>query len=303
LGKIKNKNIMNSKLINIEYIEPNGTVESWKPDGAIKVSTDNLSIAFSKEELPLIFSVINNNNEEVWKCELNSFCWGIYYEICYKTIKIKTNNGIELDEWKWDVFQHGDICHQIFHIWSLKNKGTKGIAIGTHDGTDGEWVGPVSSGILDSVLVEPSDKQFSILKSIYSNMVNVNIEKLVITPTGGEVEFFEVGNGKTNSVNKEHTIKYDENLTSVKYNSITLRNLVDKYNIGNENWWLHLDVENLDDKLLLTFDYSNIQLPCCLIFEHEGLSNERTNDIQNWLNEKGYICSKSARNTICLLNN
>lgn len=231
------------------------------------------------------------------------FCWGIYYEICYKTIKIKTNNGIELDEWKWDVFQHGDICHQLFHAWSLKNKGTKGIAIGTHDGTDGEWVGPVSSGLLEAVLVEPSDKQFSVLQSIYSNMSNVNIEKLVITPNGGEVEFFEGGNGKTNSVNKEHTIKYDENLVSVKYNSITLRNLVDKYNIGNEKWWLHLDVENLDDKLLLTFDHSNIKLPSCLIFEHEDLGHERTNDIQNWLNLRGYICNKSARNTICLLNN
>jgi hypothetical protein len=46
---------MNNKLINIKYIEPDGTSENWTPDGAIKISTDNLSLAFSKEELPLIF--------------------------------------------------------------------------------------------------------------------------------------------------------------------------------------------------------------------------------------------------------
>lgn len=293
---------MNSKLINIKYIEPSDDINNWKPDGSVKVSTDFLNISFSNEELPLIFSVINNNNDEVWNCEVNSFCWAIYHEICYKTIKIKTSNGIELSEWKWDVFQHGDICHQLFHIWSMKNKGSKGLAIGTHDGTSGEWVGPVSSGLLEAVLVEPSDKQHSVLKSIYSNMSNVNIEKLLITPTGGEVEFFEGGNGTTNSVNKEHTIKYDNNPTSVKYDSITLRDLIDKHNIGNDKWWLHLDVEDLDDKLLLSFDHSNIKLPSCLIFEHEGLNDERSRDIQNWLNERGYFCNKSARNTICLLN-
>lgn len=293
---------MNSKLINIKYIEPSDDINNWKPDGSVKVSTDFLNISFSNEELPLIFSVINNNNDEVWNCEVNSFCWAIYHEICYKTIKIKTSNGIELSEWKWDVFQHGDICHQLFHIWSMKNKGSKGLAIGTHDGTSGEWVGPVSSGLLEAVLVEPSDKQHSVLKSIYSNMPNVNIEKLLITPTGGEVEFFEGGNGTTNSVNKEHTIKYDSNPTSVKYDSITLRDLIDKHNIGNDKWWLHLDVEDLDDKLLLSFDHSNIKLPSCLIFEHEGLNDERSRDIQNWLNERGYFCNKSARNTICLLN-
>jgi hypothetical protein len=293
---------VNNKLINIKYIEPDGTSENWTPDGAIKISTDNLSLAFSKEELPLIFSVISND-KEIWKCELNSFYWGIYYEICYKTINIKTSNGHEICNWKWDVFQHGDICHQLFHMWSINNKGSKGIAIGTHDGTSGEWVGPVSNGLLEAILVEPSDKQYSVLESIYEKNSLVKLEKTLVTPSGGEVDFYEGGDGTTNSVNKEHSSKYDSNLISVRYNSVTLRNLIDKYNIGNEKWWLHLDVEDLDDKLLLTFDHSNIQLPSCLIFEHEGLDNHRSNDIQQWLNERGYICNKSARNTICLLNN
>ena len=294
---------MNSKIIKIEYIEPSEDINDWMPDGSIKISTSDLSKCFSNEELPLIFSVFNNKNEEVWNCKLDSFHWAIYHEICYKTIKIKKSNGIEIIEWKWDVFQHGDICHQLFHIWSMKNKGSKGMAIGTHDGTDGEWVGPVSSGLLEAVLVEPSDKQHSVLKSIYSNMSNVDIEKLLVTPTGGEVEFFEGGNGKTNSVNPEHI--YRDNgqiITSVKYQSVTIRDLLNKYNIGNEKWWLHLDVEDLDDKLLLSFDHSNIQLPSCLIFEHEGLSEERNNDIHNWLNDRNYYYQKSARNTICLLN-
>lgn len=293
---------MNSKLINIEYIEHNSNKEVWTPDGAINVSTGDLSKCFSNEELPLTLSVINNDNKEVWTCELNSFCWGIYYEICYKTIKIKTSNGSEICEWKWDVFQHGDICHQLFHIWSMNNKGSKGIAIGTHDGTSGEWVGPVSSGLLEAVLVEPSDKQYSVLESIYKNNQLVKLEKNLITPFGGDVDFYEGGDGTTNSISREHTLKYDSNLRLVRYNSITLRDLLNKHNIGNEKWWLHLDVEELDDKLLLSFDYSNIQLPSCLIFEHEDINEERTNDIHNWLNDRNYYYQKSARNTICLLN-
>jgi hypothetical protein len=293
---------MNNRLINIEYIDHNSDKENWTPDGAIKVTTGDLSRCFSSEELPLILSVINNDNKEIWTCELDSFFWSIYYEICYKTIKIKTSNGTEISEWKWDVFQHGDVCHQLFHIWSLNNKGSKGIAIGTHDGTSGEWVGPVSSGLLEAVLVEPSDKQYSVLESVYKNNQLVKLEKILITPFGGDVDFYEGGDGTTNSINKEHTIKYDSNVRLVRYNSITLRDILNKHNIGNDKWWLHLDVEELDDKLLLSFDYSNIQLPSCLIFEHEDLNEERTNDIHNWLNDKNYYYQKSARNTICLLN-
>lgn len=293
---------MNNKLISIEYINHDSNKENWTPDGAIKISTSDLSKVFKSEELPLIFSVVSND-KEVWRCKLDSFYWGIYYEICYKTIKVKTSNGSEICEWKWDVFQHGDICHQLFHMWSINNKGSKGIAIGTHDGTSGEWVGPVSDGLLEAVLVEPSDKQYSVLESIYEKNPHIKLEKTLITSSGGEVYFYEGGDGTTNSVNKEHTIKYDTNLTSVKYNSITLRNLIDKYNIGNEKWWLHLDVEDLDDKLLLSFNHSNIQLPSCLVFEHEGLDDSRMNDINNWLDSRGYYCQKSARNTICLLDN
>ncbi len=73
-----------------------------------------------------------------------------------------------------------------------------------------------------------------------------------------------------------------------------------------DNWApdgvIKVSTEDLDDKLLLSFNHSNIQLPSCLIFEHEGLNDERSRDIQNWLNERGYFCNKSARNTICLLN-
>ena len=116
------------------------------------------------------------------------------------------------------------------------------------------------------------------------------------------VNFYEGGNGTTNSVSKDHTIKYTDELNVVEFESITLRNLLDKHDIGNEKWWLHLDVEGLDDELLLTFDYSNINLPSCLIFEHEGLSEERSKNIEIWLNERGYKCNKSARNTICLLD-
>ena len=50
--------------------------------------------------------------------------------------------------------------HQYFEIWALNNRGSNGIAIGTHNGMTGEWVGPVNKGLLKSTLVEASDTQF-----------------------------------------------------------------------------------------------------------------------------------------------
>jgi len=294
---------MNDLLIKIEYTPHSESKDNWIPDGCIKVLTTDLSQVISEDNLPLILSVENIKGDEVWGCKLNSFCWGAYNEICYKKIKVKTSKGLDLIKWEWDVFQHGDICHQIFQIWALNNKGSKGLAIGTHDGTSGEWVGPVFSDILEAVLVEPSDKQYSVLESIYEKKPLVKLEKALVTPNGGDIDFYEGGNGTTNSVNREHTLQYYDNLNVVRYKSVTLRNLLDKYHIGNDKWWLHLDVEGLDDELLLTLDYSNINLPSCLVFEHEGLTEERSNRIQIWLDERRYSCNKSARNTICILNN
>jgi hypothetical protein len=223
--------------------------------------------------------------------------FSLYYEIPYKRIEITTADGNSLLKWNWNTFEHGDICHQLFYLWALENRSAKGIAIGTHDGTCGEWVGPVSEGLLNAILVEPSDKQFSLLNNIYNNKSWIKIEKTLVTPDGKSVIFYEGAEGHTNSINKEHLLNYTNDVREITMSSVTINNLVEKHEV-NGKWWLHIDAEDLDDKLILSLSDKN--LPSCIIFEHESLNKDRLEKINEWLIKRSYETNKSYRNTICI---
>lgn len=275
-------------------------------EGAIKVTVSDHAGIFIDESLwPLSFRVFSITNKIVWDTNLYPGVWSMYGNVSYCRAEVLSKNGkIKLGEWKWDPFVHGDFCHQSFYLWALENAGSRGVAIGTHDGTSGEWVGPVLNGLLSAVLVEPSSMQHRELVHLYGRTNWVEIVQHVITPEGGEVDFFEAGPGHTNSVNPEHLKRYLPGLeaTSFKAQSITLRQLLDKHNIGKHTWWLHLDVEDLDDKLLLSFDHKGISLPSCLIFEHENLTQERDEAVLKWCANCDYEVKRAGRNTICFLN-
>jgi hypothetical protein len=292
---------MRSPIVKIEFIPPN--VPDY--EGVIRVSVSNDAMEhLDTTHWPLSFRVLSNSNRVVWNTDLHPSMWSAYAFITYTHAEVVSAQGIKLAEWKWDTFLHGDFAHQAFYAWALRHRGARGIAIGTHDGTSGEWVGPVMDGLLSGVLVEPSAKQHQQLAHLYSSRFNVTLSKRVVTPEGGEVEFFEAGEGHTNSVNPDHVKKYlpHQLLHSFKTSSCTLREILDGYSIGNGIWWMHLDVEDLDDKLLLSFDHSNINLPDCLIFEHENLSRERYDTVLEWCRERNYSTHASGRNTICFRN-
>ena len=277
-------------MIEFNFEKPGST-----PDGLVRVSLSGSTIP--QNQLPIRFNVYNKANMTVWSTDLYPNMFSLYYEIPYKRIEITTADGNSLLKWNWNTFEHGDICHQLFYLWALENRSVKGIAIGTHDGTCGEWVGPVSEGLLNAILVEPSDKQFSILNSIYSNKSWIKIEKTLVTPDGEDVIFYEGGEGHTNSINKEHLLNYATDVREMKMSSVTIDHLVEKHEIGGK-WWLHIDAEDLDDKLILSLNDEN--LPSCIIFEHEQLNEDRLEEINKWLVERSYETSKSYRNTICI---
>jgi len=275
--------------IDFEFEKPGKT-----PDGLVKISLGENSIL--EEHLPIRFIVYNKANKVVWSTDLYQNMFSLYYEIPYKRIEASTKNGNTLFKWNWNAFEHGDICHQMFYLWALENRGSKGIAIGTHDGTCGEWVGPVNEGLLSAVLIEPSDKQFALLNHIYSNKSWIKIEQALVTPDGENVVFYEGGEGHTNSINKEHVLSYTSDIKEVEMKSTTVNNLIEKYEIDGK-WWLHLDVEDLDDKLVLSLDDGN--LPTCIIFEHEQLNENRLHELNEWLAKRSYVTKSSYRNTIC----
>ena len=144
----------------------------------------------------------------------SSYPWG-FESIVY----VKDSDGSILFEWKWDPFIHGDYAHQYFEIWALNNRGSNGIAIGTHNGMTGEWVGPVNKGLLKSTLVEASDIQFKDLLKFYKDKKWINCLQSLITTDGNDVVFYEGGNGFTNSLSKdiiEKHINIEEITTTIK---------------------------------------------------------------------------------------
>lgn len=294
---------MNNRLENIvkfEFTHPNNN----DFEGCLKVIVSSDAAKYlDKSEFPLRFQVYNNNNYVSWNTDVHPGYWSSYGFITYCKADVITASGVKLLEWNWNTFEHGDFCHQAFYSWAMKNRGCRGISIGTHDGTSGEWVGPVMDGLLQAVLVEPSDRQHYLLERLYANKSWITMDKSCVTPNGGEVRFYEAGLGHTNSVNPEHVSKYLPNsvINEKVFQSFTLRQMIDKHRIGNGKWWMHLDVEDLDDKLIVSFDYTGINLPECIIFENENLPEERLTLVSNWLQSHSYECTSSGRNTICFL--
>lgn len=287
-------------IVKFEFIPPNNT----DFEGCLKATVSHDAYKyFDNSEFPLRFQVMLNNNNVTWNTDLMPGYWSSYAFITYAHASIITATGVKILEWNWNVFEHGDFCHQAFYTWAMRNRGCKGIAIGTHDGTSGEWVGPVMNGLLPAVLVEPSDRQHYLLERLYLGRSWITIDKSCVTPNGGEVRFYEAGLGHTNSVNPEHVSKYlpDLPISEKVFQSLTLRQMLDKHNIGNGTWWLHLDVEDLDDKLITSLDYNGINLPECIVFENENLPQDRFNSVFTWLENHLYECTSSGRNTICFL--
>jgi FkbM family methyltransferase len=188
--------------------------------------------------------------------------------------------------------EHGNHFYKSLWMYNksvLSNgKFPKGLVIGTHDGEFGEWVPIVQKRECNVILVEASDNQFNKLKNNYKNNSLVKPIQNLITPNGGEVEFFEGGAGYTNTV-VENVIRHweKEEISSTKRNSISITDLI-LNECGGHIDWLHLDVEGLDAKLIMGIDEDKITLPNFIIFEDYNLSQDKKDEIYNWLHQKGY---------------
>jgi hypothetical protein len=160
------------------------------------------------------------------------------------------------------------------------------LVIGTHDGEFGEWVQLARNFMSNMVLVEGSEKQYNKLAQNYQGREDIKCIFNIVTPDGGDVEFFEGGLGYTNTV-VERVIRYweKEDIKSNVRNSISLNNLIEQEIEGKLDW-LHLDVEGLDVKLLLSIKEN--YLPNFIIFEDFNLSDEEKNNVQILFKEKNY---------------
>lgn len=248
---------------------------------------------------PLTFTIYKEINGDVmWSSDLYPGTWSQFYEPCNSYAQITDNSKNVIVEWKWDTFLHGDDAHVLFMLWCLKNKGAKGISIGTHDGTTGEWVEPLRQGLIEAFLVEASVPQYKKLVDNYKNISGAYPILSLITDNGRDCEFYEGGEGFTNSVIKEHTLNYASQITAEIKKSRSLNDLVCEVGLADSLSWLHLDVEGIDADLVLSLDPSRIKLPDFIIYESLNLSNEKKQEVYNWLNNNGYLFKEAGWNTI-----
>ena len=208
-------------MINIEY------------ENGIKITTGNLTGLFSTDQLPLKFQIKQVISKDiVWETNLSSNMWASYpnNEIYDVVVKDAQNNFIY--QYYWDLMKHGSIFYKSLWIYckSLINQGKNpnGLVIGTHDGEFGEWVQLARNFMSNMVLVEGSEKQYNKLAQNYQGREDIKCIFNIVTPDGGDVEFFEGGLGYTNTV-VERVIRYweKEDIKSNVRNSISLNNLID----------------------------------------------------------------------------
>ena len=271
-------------------------------DGKIKITTQDLKKIFNAEQLPLKFEIKKVISKEIlWHTNLNSFMWATYPENEINDVVVTDAQGNFIYQYYWDVLQHGSIFYKSLWLYckSLINMGKKpkGLVIGTHDGEFGEWVPLVKHFMSDMLLIEGSSEQYNKLTKNFQGKQGVNLLYDIITPNGGEVEFFEGGKGYTNSI-VERVINYweKEEIHSTKRNSTSLNQIIEEKFNGHLDW-IHLDVEGLDAKLLMSIN-EKYELPKFIIFEDFNLPTEEKEEINKWLTLKGF--SLHSENGICM---
>jgi FkbM family methyltransferase len=257
----------------------------------IRVDVGNIS-KYNKN-LPFKLKIKKHvSGEEQWSIDLNDYWFATYPNTEMFDVEITDSNGRIVYVKTWDVMEHGNHFYKSLWMYNkgLLSKGIfpKGLVIGTHDGEFGEWVPIVQKRECSVVLVEASDKQYQKLKNNYKNHSLVKPIQSLITPNGGEVEFFEGGAGYTNTI-VENVIRHweTEEITSTKRDSISITDLILTECYGHIDW-LHLDVEGLDAQLIMSIDESKITLPNFIIFEDYNLPQEKKDEIYGWLHQRGY---------------
>ena len=282
-------------MINIDY-----------SNGQIKITTEDLSRIFKQDELPLKFEIKKTISKEIaWTTNLSSHMWAVYPENEINDVVVHDAKGNYVTQYYWDILKHGSIFYKSLWLYckNLINRGKRpqGLVVGTHDGEFGEWVPLVRNFLSDMVLVEGSKKQYDKLVHNFQHKQGLKFLHEIITPDGGDVEFFEGGKGYTNSV-VERVIRHweTEEINSTKRSSTSFNSLIENHFtvFGQKLDWIHLDVEGLDVKLLVSLKKEHI--PNFIIFEDYNLSDDDRVLIEIWTTENSFV--KHSESGICMLN-
>lgn len=287
-------------MINFNYTKPSPI----SPNGSIFVEIENSPEGSPFPwDLPLSLEIKNQiSGDLIWGNEsMMPMTWSCYPFGFNSDVFVKDAEGNVIFQWSWDPLINGDEAHKFFYSWALKNKGAKGIAIGTHDGSTGEWADPLRKGYIKAFLIEASALQYFKLIDNYKNIEGAYPVLSLITPNGGYTSFFGGGEGHINSTIKDHVKDYfeEDSIFSSILPSRSLNNLILELGIEKELKWLHLDVEGIDADLIMSLDKNIVLLPEIIIYESLNLNQEKKDQINKWLSENSYSFYESGWNTVC----
>ena len=189
-------------MFSIKFIDKSDEAPCGKVTGLV---FDEASWLYGEDESPFKYEIFRDG-KCLWSSDLYPGMWASWDTLDNDNFVavIKDVNGNIVSQFKYDVWVNRNATEQFFDTWINKNPNSKGIVIGTHDGTTGEWVKHVKNKSTFAVLVEASKKQFDELVENYLNFDNVLFRNNVITGKGGDVEFYEFGLGLTNTIIESH---------------------------------------------------------------------------------------------------
>jgi hypothetical protein len=263
-----------------------------------RVEVNNLQLI--KEHLPLKVQFKNIITGEIhYESELLDYWWTEWKGAEQITdVLVYSSNEKLLYEHKWDVTINGDIHEKMlwFYLKARQLKGLKsnGLVIGSHDGRNGHWIYPVKHKLTDVLLIDGSDKQFINLVENYKHNSNVETLNTIVTTDGSYVEWYQGGEGYTDTVVPSLINEWldSSEITKSYRKSVSINDLMKDKNYD----WLHLDVEGLDGDLILALK----QKPNIIIFEDENLDIVTKAKLEVWFLENSYETIKHICNTIAI---
>ena len=245
------------------------------------------------EKVDVVFK--NLWGDELCRWDLGSYTWcsNKFDAILYNVFVYESGTENIISKWEFSLNDF-DLLEKYLYYFCKLNPNSLGLVIGAHDGSSGHWVKPMIDGISSVILVEPSDLQYDkLLKNYtqgnYSNLKDF-IVKEIITNDGRDVEWFEGGEGHTNTINKEVISKFlkDDEITTYNKSTMTIDNLLKNLGFIKETTnypnWVHLDTEGSDADLILSLEWE----PNLIIFEAEHLDSEKKTQMMNWFKVKNY---------------
>jgi len=295
-------------MFSIRFIDKSDEAPCGKVTGLV---FEEASWLYGEDELPFKYQILRDG-ECLWTIDLYPGMWASWDSLDNDNFVavIMDSRGKILSQFTYDIWVNRNATEQFFDTWINKNPNSKGIVIGTHDGTEGGWVKHLKNKSAFAVLVEASKKQFDELVENYLNFDNVSFRNNVITGKGGDVEFYEFGEGTANTISESHYkghVKNGDEVVIVKMSSVGINDLIIQEKLEYDLDWLHLDTESIDDEIIMSLDFDKIVKPKLIVFETINFSkerlgnNKRNENLFDWLELNGYRVKYDYWNSFAFL--